>query len=139
MSTATINRTTGLRSFPSQNSPTTMLPVLRLESRPSLPIKATTQTSPSIPNEILLPRELKTSLWTWTNFIRNSAEQSLPPNRHTKPRPPPNDFQHQTSRAETSQLSKHSFLEQRVLSRNSPRSFWVLLKSLHILVLTQSL
>src|SRR3979490_1623997 len=139
MSPATINRTTGLRSFPSQNSPTTIVPVLRLESLPSLPIKATTPTSPSILNVILLPRELKTSLWTWTNFIRNSVEQSSPPNRHTKPQPTPNDFQHQTSRSETSRLSKHSSLEQRALPRNLPRSFWVLLKSLHILVLTQSL
>src|SRR3979490_1946527 len=139
MSTATINRTTGLRSFPSQNSPTTMLPVLRLESRPSLPIKATTRTLPSIPNVISLPRELKTSLWTWTNFIRNSAKHSLLPNRHTKPRLTPNDFQHQTSRSETSHLSKHSSLEQCILPRNLPRSFWVLLKSLHVLVLTQSL
>src|SRR3979490_3602037 len=116
-----------------------MLPVLQLESRPSLPIKATTRTLPSILNVISLLRELKTSLWTWTNFIRNSAEQSSPPNRHTKPRPTPNDFQHQTSRLETSHLSKHNFLGQHVLPRNSPRSFWVLLKSLHILVLTQSL
>src|SRR3979490_2256012 len=139
MSTATINRTTGPRSFPSQNSPTTMLPVLQLESRLSSSIKATTPTSPSIPNVISLLRELKTSLWTWTNFIRNSAEQSSPPNRHTKPRPTPNDFQHQTSRLETLRLSKHSSLEQRALPRNSPRSFWVLLKSLHVLVLTQSL
>src|SRR3979490_1155996 len=105
MSTATTNRTTGLLSSPLQNSPTTMLPVLRLESRPSLPIKATTRTSPSIPNVISLPRELKTLLWTWTNFIRNSTEQSSPPNRHTKPPPTTNDFHHQTSRSETSHLS----------------------------------
>src|SRR3979490_1726607 len=116
-----------------------MLPVLSLESHLSSPIKATPPTLLSIPNVISLLRELKTSLWTWTNFIRNSAEQSSPPNRHTKPWPTPNDFQHQTSRLETSHLSKHSFLEQRVLPRNSPRSFWVLLKSLHVLVLTQSL
>src|SRR3979490_1174356 len=100
-----------------------MLPVLQLESHPSLPIKATTRTLPSIPNMISLLRELKTSLWTWTNFIRNSTELSSPPNRHTKPRLTPNNFQHQTSRSETLRLSKHSSLEQHILPRNSPRSF----------------
>src|SRR3979490_2432196 len=138
MSTATINRTTGPCSFPSPSSPTIMLPVLRLESRLSLPIKATTQTLPSILNVTLLLLELKTLLWTWMNSIKNFAELFSMLNKHTKSQLTPNDFQHQTSRLETSHLSKHNSLEQRVLPRNSPRSFWVLLKSLHILVLTQS-
>src|SRR3979490_3031467 len=115
-----------------------MLPVLRLESRPSLPIKATTQTSPSILNVTSLLLELKTLLWTWTNFIKNFAELFSMLNKHTKSRLIPNDFQHQISRLETLRLSKHNSLEQCILTRNSPRNFWVLLKSLHILVLTQS-
>src|SRR3979490_1937856 len=138
MSTATINRTTGHHSFPLPSLPTITLPVLRLESRLSLPIKATARTSPSILNVTSLLLELKTLLWTWTNFIKNFAKLFSMLNKHTKSQLTPNNFQHQTSRLETSHLSKHNSLEQRVLPRNLPRSFWVLLKSLHVLVLTQS-
>src|SRR3979490_1859988 len=138
MSTATINRITGHHSFPSLSSPTITLPVLQLESRLSLPIKATTQTLPSILNVTLLLLELKTLLWTWMNFIKNFAELFSMLNKHTKPWLTPNNSQHQTSRLETPHLSKHNSLEQCILPRNSPRSFWVLFKSLHVLVLTQS-
>src|SRR3979490_82756 len=71
-------------------------------------------------------------------LCQNFAKLSSMLNRHTKPRLTPNNFQHQTLRLETSYLSKHNFLEQCVLPRSSLRSFWVHLKSLHILVLTQS-
>src|SRR3979490_1040917 len=138
MSTATINRTTGHHSFPLPSLPTITLPVLRLESCLSLPIKATTQTSPSILNMTSLLLELKTLLWTWKNFIKNFAKLFSMLNKHTKSWLTPNDFQHQTSRLETWCLSKHNSLEQHVLPRNLLRSFWVLLKSLHVLVLTQS-
>src|SRR3979490_413604 len=81
------------------------------------------------------PRKVK-DIWTWTNFIKNFAKLFSMLNKHTKPWLTPNNFQHQTSRLETSCLSKHNSLEQCILPRNLPRSFWVLLKSLHILVLT---
>src|SRR3979490_889823 len=115
MSIATINKTIGPHSFPLQNLPTTMLPVLLLEYCLSLPTKATTQTLPSTLNMTSLLSELKTLLWTWKIFTKNFTELSSMPNSCIRPWQTPNDFQHQTSRLESSLLLKHNSLEQLIL------------------------
>ena len=137
-SIVTTSRTTGLNSYPSQNSLPTMLLMPLLALLHSLPIKATIQTSPYIQNETWPHSKHKISLLTSMNTISSSRRLS-PQHKLNTQHPPTNaELCLRTLSVETRYLSSLIKFAPLDPLRNSQRSTSDFSKLLLRQVLTRS-